>query len=49
MERDPPKAQEVEEQNNAISSQGVAGMGTEGAQEGDHQEPKELSESKEVG
>jgi hypothetical protein len=39
----------VEEQNNAISSQGVAGMGTEGTQEGDHQEQKKLSESKEVG
>jgi hypothetical protein len=38
----------VEEQNVSISPQGVAGMGIEGAQEGDHQEPKELSEGEEV-
>jgi hypothetical protein len=34
----------MEEQDNAISSQGVAGMGAEGTQEGNHQEQKELSE-----
>jgi hypothetical protein len=34
----------VEEQNVSISPQGVAGMGIEGAQEGDHQEQEELSE-----
>jgi hypothetical protein len=39
----------VETQNNAISPQGVADLGAEGAQEGDYQEQEELSESKEVG
>jgi hypothetical protein len=43
MERDATKAQEVETQNTSISPQGVAGMGTEGTQEGDHQEQEELS------
>jgi hypothetical protein len=48
MERDATKAQEVETQNTSISPQGVAGMGTEGTQEGDHQEQEELSEGEEV-
>jgi hypothetical protein len=38
----------VETQNNAISPQGVADLGAEGAQEGDHQEPQKLSEGEEV-
>jgi hypothetical protein len=44
MERDTTKAQEVETQNNAISPPGVADLGAEGAQEGDHQEQEKLSE-----
>jgi hypothetical protein len=49
MERDTTKAQEVETQNTSISPPGVADLGAEGTQEGDHQEQEELSEGKEAG